>query len=69
LQAQGRSYAQNDGSAYVAGFGVQDMSLARKFWKVDVKVGVLNLANKTYEYTAGYPQRGRTWYGSLSFDL
>lgn len=69
LQAQSRSYAQNDGSVYAAGFGVQDMSLARRFWKVDVKVGVLNLADKRYEYTAGYPQRGRTWYGAVAFEL
>lgn len=67
--AQSKSYSQTDGSGYVAGFGKLDMSIARRISQFDVKLGVLNLTDKKYEYTSGYPMRGRTWYVSASFDL
>lgn len=69
LQAQGRAYSSSDGSTSTGGFATIDASIARKLWKTDIKVGVLNLADKIYEYSEGYPMRGRTWYASVSFDL
>ena len=69
LQAQGRAYSSSDGSTSIGGFATIDASIARKLWKTDIKVGVLNLADKIYEYSEGYPMRGRTWYASVSFDL
>ena len=69
LIAQSKAYSSSDGSTSTAGFATIDASLARKIWKTDVKVGVLNVADRVYEYTEGYPMRGRTWYASISFDL
>ena len=69
LQAQSRAYSSSDGSTSTGGFATIDASIARKLWKTDIKVGVLNLADKIYEYSEGYPMRGRTWYASVSFDL
>ena len=69
LQAQSKAYSSSDGSTSTGGFATIDASIARKLWKTDIKVGVLNLADKIYEYSEGYPMRGRTWYASVSFDL
>ena len=69
LIAQSKAYSSSDGSTSTAGFATIDASLARKIWKTDVKVGVLNAADRIYEYTEGYPMPGRTWYVSVSFDL
>ena len=69
LIAQSKAYSSSDGSTSTAGFATIDASLARKVWKTDLRVGVLNLADRVYEYTEGYPMRGRTWYASVSFDL
>lgn len=69
LIAQSKAYSSSDGSTSTAGFATIDASLARKIWKTDLKVGVLNAADRIYEYTEGYPMPGRTWYVSVSFDL
>lgn len=69
LLAQNKAYSSSDGSTSTAGFATIDLSLARKVWKTDLKVGVLNVADRVYEYTEGFPMRGRTWYASVSFDL
>ena len=69
LLAQSKAYSSSDGSTSTAGFATIDASIARKVWKTDLKVGVLNAADRVYEYTEGYPMRGRTWYASVSFDL
>lgn len=67
--AQSKAYSSSDGSSSTAGFATIDASLARKVWKTDIKVGVLNVADRVYEYSEGFPMRGRTWYTSVSFDL
>ena len=67
--AQSKAYSSSDGSTSTAGFATIDASLARKVWKADLKLGVLNVADRVYEYTEGFPMRGRTWYASVSFDL
>ena len=67
--AQSKAYSSSDGVTSTAGFATIDASLARKVWKADLKLGVLNVADRVYEYTEGFPMRGRTWYASVSFDL
>lgn len=69
LNAQSRAYSETDGSAYTAGFATMDASVARRFSAVDVRLGVKNLADKWYEYTEGYPMRGRQFYIGASVDL
>ena len=69
FQAQSKAYSSSDGSTSTGGFATIDASIARKLWKTDIKVGVLNLADKIYEYSEGFPMRGRTWYACVSFDL
>lgn len=74
MLAQSKAFSSSDGSTYTGGFARFDASIARKFTfsngsALDAKVGVINLGDRVYEYMEGYPQRGRTWYASLSFDL
>lgn len=72
--AQSKAYSSSDGSTSTAGFARFDASVAKKITfrdgqALDLKVGVLNVGDRVYEYMEGYPQRGRTWYASLAFDL
>ena len=67
--AQSKAYSSSDGSTSTAGFATIDTSFSLKVWKADLKVGVLNVTDRVYEYTEGFPMRGRTWYASVSFDL
>ena len=72
--AQSKAYSSSDGSTWTSGFARFDASLAKKIsfrdgQALDLKVGVLNIGDRVYEFTEGYPQRGRTWYAGISFDL
>jgi len=72
LTLQDTNYASSSPlfAPYGETFGTMDLGAIVPIWKrMTVQVGVKNLFDRNYYYTAGYPEEGRNWYGNLRYQF
>lgn len=69
MTAQSKAYDQSDGSVYIPGHSLFHTNIAKKVNHFDIKLGVKNIFDKLYYYSEGFPEEGRQFYASISYNL
>ncbi len=55
-------------SPFAESFTITDLGVAAPIWKgADLHIGVKNVFDRNYYYTAGFPESGRNWYINMRY--